>query len=183
LPKLFKTRAFAVAVTAGVIVFSLLAGTQKSLNALSAKTEAMFYSGVYRTEEGYTQPSINAQLKARADAALGLITLSGGGLDAAGRVSALRGAREALLAAQSIPEKRAANDAMQTAFDELVFWLSASSSQFPPEIPYTDVFYGAQAVIEQSDYNARVAEFPGVTQNFPVNILKHFIPVRYPEVF
>lgn len=183
-------RSKAILLAVLVVIVGTLFGVHRSVGSESKKIEAQFYNGVYLVDEDYTQPSINAQLKKRGDAALGLVTIGskfGDIHNIPELTNALRQSRVLLLDAKSIPDKFAANEKLQTAYRALydaLFQFDMVESALTAVKKYASVLDGAQGAIKKSDYNRMVSEFMnGTLGTFPVNTLKKLAFVKYPEYF
>lgn len=183
--KKLKNRSTAMLVALVVIVFGTLIGVHRSVGRETAKIEAQFYEGVYLQDEQYTQPGIDAQLMAKGDAALGLITVAKDYAFASDMTDALRTSRESLLDADTIEEKYEANLRLEQAWRQLRDNLTAHAGNLPESFEsYVSTLSGAQGVIEHSAYNTVVSEFRNGTMSaFPVNILKNLAFVNYPDYF
>ncbi len=114
-----KKRSTAMIIAVIVIIFGTLFGVHRSVGAQTKKIEAMFYNGVFLEEENYTQTSIDSQLNKRETAALGLVTVANHYDALEDKTESLRQVRIALLDAETIPRKYAANEAMQSACEAL----------------------------------------------------------------
>lgn len=180
-----KNRSSAVLVAVVVIILGTLYGVHRSVGSETSKIEAQFYSGVYLKDEKYTQPSIDAQLNKRADAALGLLSVGNKYVFASEIAESLRAARQELLDADSIMGKYNANLELEKAWKQLYETLTAHADDLPAAVDsYVTTLGGAQSVIDKSAYNQSVAEFRnGALGAFPVNILKNLAFVKYPEYF
>jgi hypothetical protein len=180
-----KKRSSAILIVVVVIVFGTLFGVHRSVNKETAKIEAQFYNGVYLKDEKYIQPSIQSQLDARTDAALGLLSVANKYIFLDDIVSILRGAREELMDAGTIQEKYAANVKLENAWKQVYESLTAHADDVPPSVEnYVSTLSGAQGIIDKSAYDRSVDEFRNSTlRAFPVNILKNLAFVDYPEYF
>ncbi|MDR3209496.1 MAG: LemA family protein [Oscillospiraceae bacterium] len=182
--KTLKNRRAAVTLTVVLCAVFALVGVHRSLAAQTARVTRMFYDGIYLEDAGYTQPGIDTHLKARADAALGLVTLplSKRWQDLADDI---RAARQSLLVADSVSAKRAANDALDTAFYALASKLLTLEDETDAARArrYADTFAGAGFAMEGSAYNAQVLAFRAEVDRFPVSILKYAAFARLPELF
>ena len=180
-----KKRSTAVLIAVVVILLGTLFGVHRSVNKETAKIDAQFYNGVYLKDAKYTQPSIQSQLDKRADAALGLLSVAHQYVYLDDAAQKLRAAREALLDADTISEKYAANSKLENAWKQVYESLVAHADDVPPSIEsYVSTLSGAQGIIEKSDYNNTVNDFrSGTLGAFPINILKHLALVDYPAYF
>lgn len=180
-----KKRSTAVLIAAVVIVFGTLLGVFLSLSRETAKIEAQFYKGVYLKADKYTQTSIQSQLDKRTDAALGLMTEAKKYVFTSDMAQILRQAREALLNADTLPDKYAANIELEKAWKQIYESLTAHADDIPEAVEsYVSTLRGAETVIKQSGYNEKVSEFRDKTLSaFPVNILKKLVFADYPEYF
>lgn len=180
-----KKRSSAVIIAVIVVILGTLFGVHRSVNSETAKIEALFYKGVYLKDEKYTQSSIDAQLKKRADAALGLLTVAKNYTFLTDLAQELREARELLLDADTISEKYLANAKLESSYKQMFEALIVHADDVPASVEsYVSTLRGAEGVIENSDYNKMVSEFRNSTLGaFPVNILKNLAFVKYPEYF
>lgn len=181
-----KKRSTAVLIAVVVIVIGTLFGVHRSVDGQTDKIEALFYSGVYITDEKYTQPSIDSQLKKRDTAALGLVTVANNYSGLKTLTNALQEARLALDNASTIPEKYTANEKMQAAYKSLYASLTQQNlkaNEKTSSDSYASTLDGAQGVIEQSNYDGVVSDYIRTLDAFPVNILKNLAFVRYPGYF
>ena len=182
-----KKRPTAILIAVFIVVIGTLFGVHRSVGSETAKIEALFYNGVYMTDERYTQPSIDAQLKKRHTAALGLVSVANNYSDLKELTNTLSQARLALNDAATIPAKYAANEKMQAAYKNLYASLvqhTLKDNEKASSGSYAETLNGAQGVIEQSDYNRMVSDFRNSTLGvFPVNILKNMAFAHYPDYF
>ncbi|MDR1060805.1 MAG: hypothetical protein LBL83_06265 [Clostridiales bacterium] len=188
---LIRNARFMRVAAAAVLALSLFVGTTRSLGELSRKAEATFYSGVRDEAEGYARPSANSQLEARADAALGLVAVAAN-YGAQPETDNLRRAREAVLAADSIAGKGAANGELGLRFDELCAKLAESGADGPFSLSerdaglvsaYANDFRGAQRVIDSSGYNDEARKVLDAASQFPASLFAVGAFVDYPDAF
>lgn len=179
-----KKRSVAMVIAAVVIVFGTLLGVHLSVGRASKNVEALFYSGVNDT---YPQPSIASQLDKRVTASLGLLTVADNYGDLSSQAKDLRNARAALQDAKTVGDKFTANAKLESAYEAVRDGLTKESlkdNEKASTSTYITQMDGAQSVIDGSGYNARVGDFISNTLGaFPVNILKNFAFVSYPEYF
>ena len=96
----------------------------------------------------------------------------------------LREAREALLEAKTIPEKYAANQQMETAWQKLFDAMKAKSGEIPASVQsYTSTLSGAQSAIEKNHYNAAVKQFGIEMKAFPAGLLRAAGLVNMPDTY
>jgi hypothetical protein len=176
LPKLLKNRAFAIAVAAFAVLASVNIGFARAANRI---TGLFFQKGVYLEDEGYTEPTVYSHIQARADAALGLVSVTVNYPELSALTEELRAARASLLdAGDRISLLRKANDRMTAALygygDFETVALSARDRGAVDD--YLASFRGAQSAIDGSHYNEKAAEYGK-------NPLKIFALVKTPEVF
>ena len=187
--ELFKSRKFAWCVFVVLAVGFLLIGVNRSVSTKANAVEKAFYNGAYDSTEQYTRPAIDGKLADRENAALGLITCASGYDALSEQTADLRTARNALLAASSIPEKYSANLQMEGAFQALYTVLTgsgsgASKTDLATAASYNSVFSGAENVIEQSGYNDGVDGFySSVMGSALVRPLRALIFVDMPDYF
>ena len=181
-----KKRSVAAIITAAVILISTLAGVHFSVGRQSRAVERQFYEGVYLESEGYTQTSIDSQLRQRANAATGLYSLAIGYLEES-ETTPLRDAYVALLDEETISAKYAADQALQAAAENVYSLLqTAGMSQRDTDgvEGYIYTLNAARDVIARSDYNRVVSDYmSGTLGRFPVNLLRRIALCDYPEYF
>lgn len=188
--KLLKNRKFAVVLTVAIAIIATLFGVHKSLNRLAGDVEALFYNGIYNEKEGYTEPSIDSQLKKQSDAVLGFVTIARNYPQLEAQAEKLRLARAALLDAGSIKDKAAANSQMLSAFNgctDIIATLDALSARDKDALDsYSKTFSGAAGVIDTSkaQYNVEVAGFlDGRSYSNLAHMLRPLAFVTPPEPF
>lgn len=179
---ILKKTSTATVICVVVCIISLLLGVHLSVNRQLNKLEDAFTHGVYSKDAGYTLPSIQEQLDERYDAAIGIISLIPSEL-----ASDLRIACDMLLEAGSIPEKYAANTALQAAYEDML--ANIDISVFDERTlggfnDYCSTMDNSQRLIETSGYNEAAAEFENsVLGSFPLSILKYPAFAGSPEYF
>ncbi|MBR6951568.1 MAG: hypothetical protein IKH56_07535 [Oscillospiraceae bacterium] len=183
----FSKRSTAAVITVVLCVLALVIGVRRSVGRRAADILDQFESGVRSETAGYTLPSVSAQLEARSNAALGLISLSGPYGDLTEKADAVREAREALLSAGSISARSEANAALAAACDALIPGLEAVLTD-PDRISalkdYAGVMSNTARLIETSGYNELVSDFrSNVLGLFPVSILYRIAGVAVPDYF
>ena len=183
--KILKNRKIAILITAAVAVLATLIGVNRSLNRLAQDIERMFYDGVYRAPDGYTEPSIYIHLDNSADAALGLATLLQNYTGLGEKAEDLLSARRELLSAESISAKSIQDSHMIQAFVELI--QAAKETDLPDRdieavSRYLQTFSGAHISIANSLYHEKVLQYTS-----DISPLAEFIsmltPGRLPESF
>jgi len=183
----FKKYSCACLILFAVIIITTLLGVQFSLTRQTKKIEAMFTDGVYIEKDRYTQPSISSHLDARAKAALGFAGTASKYPAAAAEEEALREARRALVDADSISGKYAANEALEKAWPvlfELLSSLDPDETDQAAMEAYADDLSGAQKAIQNSAYNQKVSEYRRtVLGTFPISVLRLAVPADEPEYF
>jgi len=145
----------------------------------------MFYDGVYLKEEGYTQPGIDSQLNNRLSTALGFAVLMEDFPEAASEAKALVSARNTLLAAKTISDKFAANEALQQAYlalQAIADRLDLSKRDKDDIAQFKSTFTGAQSAIANNRYNQEAESFMD-DASFFARMLKPFAFVNPPQVF
>lgn len=184
----FKNRKIAAAITALIIPLSLIFGINRSLRRVAGGIDAMFYDGIYVAADNYTAPSIDALLDNQIDAAMGLITVAAGQDAFSQETEMFRQARQALLRAQTIPQKYLANQSLISALNALYPALldaeGLTEEQAADADYYASAITNAQNVINANLYNEKVAEYYDRTlTTFPVGILRFLIFVDGPVAF
>jgi len=182
--KFLKNRKIAVLIAVVVAIIATLSGVYKTSGRDTRDIEAMFYSGVYLKDDGYTQASIDSHLRNSADAALGLATITEKHPELADKAKALISARRELIAAESISGKSAAYSGLVHCFDEL-FRAARSVDLADREsdaAEYSSTFSSAGKAILGSGYNNMVMEYLDGRSPF-IRIIGIFIPVRSPDTF
>ena len=178
-------RRIAVLISVVVAIVATLVAVNRSMTHLSRDIERMFYDGVPLEREGYTQPSIDSQLKKHADATLGLATILVNYSELHDDAENVLRLRRELLDAESIGEKSLAFLMMSRA----VYSLSQVASEVAMTeqdkealSQYSSTINGAEAFIRDSAYNqtntARWNERSAIAR-----IICFFVPVREPEAF
>lgn len=183
---IFKKRGTAIAITAALVVLAVLFGVNRSIKKEAEKVESLFYSGVYSEAKGYTLPSIDSQLTSRLNASTHLVNLARQHDELSAEAKALSEARTQLINAETISEKFAANEALESAYLALVEKLEGYISEADLSNLNDDVsaLSNAQRVINESNYNDKVSEFETeVMGAFPMSILKIFVTADLPERF
>lgn len=176
-----QSRKTAVIVLAAVILLMTPLGAVRSLDRAADSVAASFYDGVEITDGGskYTSQSIDELLSEKSKAALGLIAAGANYSTLATETVNLRSAREELLAADTVSEKYAANEALDAAADALYSGrkaVSMSETDLSNMEAYYDTLTIIQGSIEINTYNVKVAEYYGVTAaRFPANIIARYV--------
>ena len=183
----FKDRRTAVIITVIVCLLALIIGVRRSVGRQAADILEQFETGVRSETAGYTLPSVSAQLEARSNASLGLISLANQYGDLSEKADAVRKAREALLDAGSIPARSEANAALASACDALIPLLEqriTDADKVNALKDYAGVMTNTARLIETSGYNELVSDFrSNVLGVFPVNILYRLAGVTAPDWF
>ena len=182
-----KSRRTAVIVAVVLCLLALVIGVRRSVGSRAADVLEQYQSGVRSASAGYTLPSVAAQLQARSNAALGLISLAAPYDDLADIAGAVRTAREALLDAGTVPAQSEANAAMSSACDGLIAALQGRLTD-PDKVSaledYAGVMTNTARLIETSGYNELVDDFrSNVLGLFPVNVLYRIAGVTAPDYF
>ena len=183
---IFSRRKTAWLLLAAVAVVFTVIGINRSVASQAKKVESSFYTGVYDTAAGYRRPAVDAQLTSRINAALGLVTCCSGVEEVAGEADALRAAREALLNAATIEQKYEANRQLESAWLVLASAMQEHGMDLSDDAvaDYISTLSGAEAMIEQSGYNAGVSAFyETVMGTLPVRMLRFLIFVDMPVYF
>ncbi len=185
--KALKKRSTASAVALVVIIAATLFGMIRSANAAARAVERQFEHGVKVTDvngQKYTEKSIQDQLQRRADAALGLLAAVTDDALLKEDADALRKAREALLDADTVREKYAANEKMEATWRRLYETLTARGGELPASVEsYASTLRGAQGAIDKSHYNEAVLRFEAEMRAFPAGLLRMLGLVDLPETF
>ena len=183
----FKNRRTAVIITVIVCLLALVIGVRRSVGKQAADILEQFETGVRSASAGYTLPSVSAQLDARSNASLGLISLANQYADLSESADAVRRAREALLGAGSVSARSEANAALASACDALVPLLEerlTDADKISALKDYAGVMSNTARLIETSGYNELVSDFrSNVVGLFPVNILYRIAGVTVPDYF
>lgn len=185
--KTLKNRPVSVIIAAAVCVITLLLGVNLSVGRQVKALENSFFTGV--EYDGYVHPSIADQLSDRADAALGIISITSGYDSLSKETDSLRNAREKLLNTDkdAIYRLYTANEELQKAYEVLIDAAGTAEldpSALPALESYTNTMDGAQNLIRSSGYNNAVSEFERtVLRAFPVSILKYPAFADSPEFF
>ena len=186
--KILKNRSVSVIIAAVVCVITLLIGVHLSIGRQVKAIENSFFTGV--EYDGYVHPSIADQLADRADAALGIISITSAYSSLSDETDSLRSAREALLSTDKddFYGLYKANEELQKAYETLMSAIGSSAeldeSSAPAMESYTGTMGGAQNLIRSSGYNNAVSEFERtVLRAFPVSILKYPAFAGSPEFF
>ena len=159
---LFKTRKFAIILTVAVAVIATLLGVRATANRYTREIEAMFFSGVYLNDDGYTQPSIDSHLGNCVNAALGLATIMENYPELKEESQALILAQRNLTSAKNVRDKSSANRVMRDSFLTLID--KAGSVDLTDRdinaaaLHYT-TFKGALNAILNSAYNDKVTDY------------------------
>ena len=183
----FQKRRTAVIVTVILCVLALLIGVRRSVGKQAADILDQFENGVRSASAGYTLPSVSAQLQARSNASLGLISLAAPYSSLSEEADAVRKVRETMLDAGSISDMSAANASLTAACDGLITGLREQLTD-PDKISALDDYAGVMTntarLIETSGYNELVSDFrSNVVGLFPVNILYRIAGVTVPDYF
>ena len=183
----FQKRRTAVIITVILCLLALLIGVRRSVGRQAANILEQFETGVRSASAGYTLPSVSAQLEARSNASLGLISLASPFGDLSEKADAVRKAREALFDAGSVSARSEANAALAAACDELVPLLEqriTDADKISALKDYAGVMTNTARLIETSGYNDLVRDFrTNVVGLFPVNILYRIAGVTVPDYF
>ena len=178
----FKNRRTAVIITVILCLLALVIGVRRSVGRQAADILEQFESGVRSSSAGYTLPSVSAQLEARSNASLGLISLAAQYGELSEKSDAVRRAREALLDAGS-----EANAALGSACDALVPLLEqqlTDADKISALKDYAGIMSNTARLIETSGYNELVSDFrSNVLGLFPVNVLYRIAGVTVPDYF
>ena len=168
-----KKRPVALAISAVVLVFAVLFGINRTFSRGAKKTEKLFYA----------DRGIQAQLDNAVNAARGLTVLCAESDALSPAAQALRKGYEAVMNAQTIPEKYAGYELLRSALDtylslrekpEAAAWLETADKE--AEESYRSTLQNALRAASWSDYNEKVAEFyESHTGRFPMSILKIFL--------
>jgi len=183
--KLLKNRKFAILLTIVIAVLATLFGVYKTSVRYTRSVEAMFYDGVYLSNDGYTQPAISSHLENSANAALGLATLMGSYPELADKAGEIISARRDLLAAGSISDKSSANLKMNGFVIELLdAAMSANLTDRDKNAAsqYYSTFIGASNAIANSSYNVKVADYMN-GRSILMRIIGAVLPVKTPDFF
>ena len=113
--KFLKNRAAAIFITVVIVVASVTFGVNRTAMRMTRDIERMFYEGIIN-DQGFREPSINAQLETISTMALNLATLLQNYPELADDAENLLNARRTLLSADSIGEKSAAWLPLREAF-------------------------------------------------------------------
>lgn len=185
--KILKNRSLSIIIAAVVCVLTLLIGVHLSIGRQVKAIENSFFTGV--EYDGYVHPSIADQLADRADAALGIISITSGYGSLSEETDDLRNAREQLLNTDKdeIYRLYKANEELQKAYEKLLSAVGSAEldpSNEPAMESYTGTMDGAQNLIRSSGYNNAVSEFErSVLRSFPVSILRYPAFAGSPEFF
>ncbi len=183
----FSKRSTAAVVTVILCLLALVIGVRRSVGRQAAAILEQFESGVRSDAAGYTLPSVSAQLDARSNASLGLISLASQYGDLAEKTDAVRKCRETLLNADSISARSEANAALASACGALIPDLEIKLTD-PDKISalqdYAGIMTNTARLIETSGYNELVRDFrTNVVGLFPVNVLYRLAGVAVPDYF
>ena len=181
----FKDRKIAVLIAVVVIVLATLLGVRGSLSRLSRDIELMFYDGVYMERDGYTQPSIDSQLKRHADATLGLATVLMGYQELEDSAEEVIRLRRVLLEADAIGDKsfafwnmsRYVYSLTQAAAD-----VALSERDLEAVSSYSATITGAEGFIRDAAYNQESNRLWN-EQSFIARIISMLIPIKQPGMF
>lgn len=153
-----RKRPTAVAVLLVAALLSVLLGSVRSVSSLRRQTEQAFTQGTRGDGLG-----ISHYLESRAQLSGNLITVAGRYLDSGdARLVQLRKASDALLSAQSLPEKYQANRTLDSAFQAVVdalqdSYLSQKDAEYRTRL-LAD-FKSRNASISYDDYNSLAQKF------------------------
>ncbi len=150
---ILKKRSAASTVLVVVVLLFTVIGMNRSVARAAAKTEKMFYEGVYLAGDDYTEKSIESQLNNRISAANGLLTLVSDLESLSAETVALRSAREELIRADTIGKKYDANKKLESAYKALASAMPIDIASTSAAKSYLSNLSGAQHVIERSAYN------------------------------
>lgn len=179
-----KKRSNAITIAIIVIIAATFMGMVRSANSAAKTVERQFYNGVYLAADKYTEPSIQQQLDKRALAALGLLTVLNTDEALTAEVAQLRTARELLLEAETIPDKYAANEKLETAWKQLFDALKARGSDIPASVDsYTATLRGAQGAIDNNHYNDMTEQFDTEMAAFPIGLIRMIGLINLPDAF
>jgi hypothetical protein len=182
----FKNRGVAAAISALLMIVSLLIGVHKSAQGASDKIENLFYQGTNSTGSDNTV-AIYDQLERRADAALGIATIADNYDGLSDASQEVRQNRQELISCQSISDLFVINQALERSTQQLVELCNAQQLNERDKSgleTYLQRFEGAQTLIEQNSYNEKVSEFKSdVLNKFPLSALKAIAGVKAPEMF
>ena len=183
----FKNRRTAVIITVILCLLALVIGVRRSVGRQAADILEQFESGVRSSSAGDTLPSVSAQLEARSNASLGLISLAAQYGELSEKTDAVRRAREALLDAGSVTARSEANAALGSACDALVPLLEqqlTDADKISALKDYAGIMSNTARLIETSGYNELVSDFrSNVLGLFPVNVLYRIAGVTVPDYF
>lgn len=179
-----QKRSTAATIALIVILAATFLGMVRSANAAAAKVEKLFFTGVYLKTDKYTEPSIQQQLDKRAEAALGLLTVANNEDFLKADAGLLREAREAVLEADTIAEKYAANEKLEKAWRQLYENLVVHADDVPDSVEsYAATLSGAQGAIEKSHYNDAAGQFDAEMSAFPIGLIRMIGLIDMPDAF
>ena len=183
--KHLKNRKIAVLIAVVVIIAATLFGVGRTLSRLSRDIESMFYGGVYLETGGYTQPSIDSQVRKHADATLGLATILTNYSELHDDAEFVLKLRRELLDAEKIGDKSLAFWKMSSYVYSLTQASSAanlSDRDSDAVSQYSSTINGAETFIRGAAYNQAMS-LRWNEQSFITRVISIFIPVREPESF
>jgi cell division protein FtsX len=179
-----QKRSTAATIALIVILAATFMGMVRSANAAAAKIEKQFATGVYLKHDKYVEPGIQQQLDKRTEAALGLLTVANNEDYLKADAVLLREAREAILEADTIAEKYAANEKLETAWQQLYESLTVRADKVPASVEsYAATLRGAQGAIEKSHYNESAEQFAEEMGAFPIGLIRMLGLVNLPDMF
>ena len=179
---MLKKHNFAVILSAAVIVLSVLLGTGRSLSALKAEVDTVFYEGVNRDSL-----SIQNDLNERLDLSYSLTTLANKYIAGDSRIDNVLEARQKLTQAEDISLKYDANEALTDATQALSAALeSAGLSELDAASlqRLTANLASRNDTISHDGYNQLAERFnTDVLNAFPAGLLRHVVFVSEAQLF
>jgi len=164
---LFRNRAFAVTVAAILVLVSVVTGAARSMGKMRVSAESVFYNGA----EG-DGISAEGDLRARIDAAYNMTVIAEKYISGDESIETVLSAREALIQAQSIPEKYNANLSLTMACRDL-YEKMKDAPMGERDAGYRESLNASLASRnntfehEIGSYNAKALEFNRVLNTFP----------------
>ena len=174
-----------VVLIAAIVIFSLF-GASRSLRAEAGRVSDMFYNGA-ENPDGYAEKSIQYHLDNIVDAANGFLAVDGQFSRTVLSAENLRGARQSLIDAKTLPEKYEAYKNTVSYGKELYGVLSAaelSKDQKQMLEYYNTELLGAANAIDKLSYNREVAQFYNdTTAHFPASFFAGLFKIEGPVYF
>lgn len=181
--EILRDRRMAYAITAVIIIASMLTGAERSLNKLREPIRNSFYKGVFIEGE-----SIENDLIRQIEYSANLITLAQRYIDGDPTLDFLIGARNELIEATSLYEKYTANQKLSEA-SRLLHDLMLEKDLSERELRYVEALYtdlkerNITISYEASVYNERAREFNRYLSGFP-GIMSKSLGMVFPlEIF